>query len=197
MSEKFCENCGAEQSHAGHRGPLCWGCGQPPDGTGPVGTDGPQTGLPAARELLPCPFCGDTAKVHWIRDGQQGGCGKCFARGPAAFNGRLDQPTAKARAAELWNTRASGGVAPTLSGAEGEIARLAKVLTPPVKKDERDGITIHTVDRCSMNLDSVLTEIENGMGKLDEVQMRTLRHVATKMREAEDILDARTALGAP
>jgi hypothetical protein len=89
------------------------------------GTDGPQTGLPAARELLPCPFCGSRPcrdMADW-----RVWCSNCGAAVDNAYQ----------RASAEWNTRApaaplaqraatEGGVAPTLSGAE--IARLRTAL---------------------------------------------------------------------
>lgn len=63
--------------------------------------------------LKPCPFCGGTKAVTTsVRDGRKAGCPECYASSGAAFNGRVDQPSAEERATEKWNTRtpASGAV---------------------------------------------------------------------------------------
>jgi hypothetical protein len=89
-----------------------------------VGTDGPQTGLPAAQEdewvLAPCKFCGGEGYHRDSRFPDRGvlyeiACIEC-----GASTSLFDTPE-EARAA--WNR-----VAPTLSGAEGEIARLREAL---------------------------------------------------------------------
>jgi Lar family restriction alleviation protein len=101
------------------------------------GTDGPQTGLPAAREdewsLSSCPHCGGDAAIlgeFWQYD-KEHYCVTCFDCGA-----RIDADTPR-KAMDKWNRRApqvaqraatAGGVAPTLSGAEGEIARLREAL---------------------------------------------------------------------
>ncbi len=61
----------------------------------------------AAGELLPCPFCGRTnAMTIHIRDGRKVAC-ICGGCGKPEFNGRLDHPSAEARAISSWNRRAS------------------------------------------------------------------------------------------
>lgn len=60
------------------------------------------------RGLRPCPFCPDGGKPsdQYIRDGRQVKCSKCFACGPAEFNGPLHMPSASKRAINRWNSRA-------------------------------------------------------------------------------------------
>ena len=97
-----------------------------------LGTDGPQTGLPAAQELLPCPFCGGEAFIDAEKFSYtQPGVVKCRDCGCAYSTWATD-------AGDAWNTR----VAPTLSGAEAEIARLKEALHKIgyAPKDPKDGI---------------------------------------------------------
>jgi hypothetical protein len=96
------------------------------------GTDGPQTGLPAAQELLPCPFCGGRASL--INGGPGNVFIKCNICLACSDDGLAERIT------KSWNRRTppadplaqraatAGGVAPTLSGADGEIARLREAL---------------------------------------------------------------------
>jgi ribosomal protein S27AE len=62
----------------------------------------------AARELLPCPFCGsESAHTVMIRDGRRAVCGKCGSAAGPYHHGILGQPTADERARAAWNTRAT------------------------------------------------------------------------------------------
>lgn len=58
-------------------------------------------------ELLPCPFCGNVAKVDYIRDGRQVICTICAARGPSMFHGPLGKRATKELAIAAWNRRAA------------------------------------------------------------------------------------------
>lgn len=62
----------------------------------------------ALSELKPCPFCGSSAKLGGIRDGQQVFCTghRCFARGPAVFHGPGGWEACERDAIAAWNTRA-------------------------------------------------------------------------------------------
>ena len=56
--------------------------------------------------LKTCPFCGGEAKTEPIRDGRQGFCQKCDARGAPVYHRLVGPEYTNGRAIEAWNTRA-------------------------------------------------------------------------------------------
>lgn len=110
--------------------PYCARCGKPGLSTTCDCTDGP-TGLPAAQELLPCPFCGGPASIErgsdhhgeWFNLGCAKHWGAVKDKGARCIGGRLFYTAPledMADAIAAWNRRAPqaaapGGVAPTPS----------------------------------------------------------------------------------
>ena len=71
--------------------------------------------MTASVDLLPCPFCGSSARMHswWDKDGDAGAVAYCTRKGisdacASMYVARSSKRTAEQDVARMWNRRAVG-----------------------------------------------------------------------------------------